>query len=200
MGWAKEHWTAFSEGVGARRFTFGAIITLVLAGVAHLAYFLREPRMTFGFVPWLIAVLVLALLVAYWMLEYSVKLRRQLRGAVNLEQALDTLSQYFDEGNNQIFNAPIKSQTEYGAWTVQWRQWHEKVEQHIEATLGLRERNLFKNIVLFQPVTVPHNFSVPHNFDLNILYRQLETIRDVIIRHSERADQWRIRGFELGPR
>jgi hypothetical protein len=64
----------------------------------------------------------------------------------------------------------------------------------------LRERNLFRNIVLFQPVPIPHNFSAPHNFDLNILYRQLETIRDVIIRHSERADQWRIRGFDLGPR
>ena len=55
-----------------------------------------------------------------------------------------------------------------------------KVEQHLEGTLGLRERNLFKNIVLFPQVSIPHNFSAPHNFDLNILYRQLETIRDVI--------------------
>ena len=106
---------------------------------------------------------------------------------------MDTLSKYFDEANNQIFNVPIKSETEYGAWKVQWRQWHEKVEQHLAGTLGLRERNLFKNIVLFQQVFIPHSFSAPHNFDLNILYRQLETIRDVIIRHSERADHWRLR-------
>jgi hypothetical protein len=45
---------------------------------------------------------------------------------------------------------------------VQRRQWQEKVEQHLEGTLGLRERNLFKNIVLFQQVSIPHDFSAPH--------------------------------------
>jgi hypothetical protein len=193
MGWAKERWTAFSEGVGARRFAVGAIFAAVVAAADHIKSALRHPGMIFNFPSWTLGVFVLAIIVSWWLLEYAVKLRRQLKGAADLEAALDTLSKYFDEANNQIFNAPIKSETEYGAWKVQWRQWHEKVEQHLEGTLGLRERNLFKNIVLFPQVSIPHNFSAPHNFDLNILYRQLETIRDVIIRHSERADHWRLR-------
>jgi len=72
------------------------------------------------------------------------------------------------------------------------------IEKLLEETLGLRECNLFKNIVLFAPMTIPHNFSANHNFDLNVLFRELEIIRDIIVRHSERADLWRIRGLELG--
>jgi hypothetical protein len=48
-----------------------------------------------------------------------------------------------------------------------------------------------------QALPLPQAFDAAHNHDLNILYRQLETIRDIITRHSERADQWRIRGLEL---
>jgi hypothetical protein len=88
-------------------------------------------------------------------------------------------------------------QTDYGAWRVHWQQWYERVEQHLQSTLGLRERNIFSNIVLMQALPLPQAFDAAHNHDLNILYRQLETIRDIITRHSERADQWRIRGLEL---
>jgi hypothetical protein len=197
MSWFRERWSVIVDGVGARRFTIGAIFTAVVTFVVYLANALNEPAMVSRFVPWLIAVVVLAILVAWWMVEFAVKLRRQLRGAVDLEQALDTLSRYFDEGNNQIFNASVKNAMEYGTWKVLWKQWYEKVESHLESTLGLRERNLFKNIVLYSPVSIPQSFDASHNQDLNVLYRQLETIRDVVIRHSERADQWRIRGLEL---
>jgi hypothetical protein len=188
MGWAKERFSAFSEGVGARRFTLGAIFSAVVGAADHIRAALQGQGMIFGFPSWIIGLLVLSIFIAWWLLEYTVKLRRQLRGAIDLENALDMLSGYFDEGNNKYFNAQIKSATEYGAWKAEWRRWYDKVEQHLEETLGARERNLFKNIVLFQPLTIPHNFSADHNFDLNILYRQLETIRDIIIRHSERAD------------
>jgi hypothetical protein len=147
-----------------------------------------------------VAIAILALLIAWWMVEYAVNLRRQLRGAVDLEKALDTLSEYFDEGNNQIFNSPVTSQIDYGAWGLRWKQWYEKIEGHLQSKLGLRERNLFRNIVLFQPKALPHAFDPSHNHDLNVLYRQLETIRDIVTRHSERADQWRIRGLELKSR
>jgi hypothetical protein len=197
MGWFRERWSVIVDGVGARRFTIGAIFTAVVTLVVYLANALNEPAMVSRFVPWLIAVVVLAILVAWWMVEYAVKLRRQLRGAVDLEQALDTLSRYFDEGNNQIFNASVKTATEYGTWKVLWKQWYEKVENHLESTLGLRERNLFRNIVLYMPVQIPQSFDSSHNADLNVLYQQLETIRGVVIRHSERADEWRIHGLEL---
>lgn len=79
---------------------------------------------------------------------------------------------------------------------MQWKQWYEKVEEYLQSRLGLRERNIFSNIVLFQPLPI-QAFDESHKRDLNILYRQLEAIRDIIIRHSERADHWRIRGLEL---
>jgi len=200
MGWAKERFSAFSEGVGARRFTLGAIFSGVVGAADHIRAAFQWQGMVFGIPSWIFGLLVLSIFIAWWLLEYTVKLRRQLSGAVNLENALDMLSEYFDEGNNKLFNAQINSATDYGKWIAEWRRWYERVEQHLEKTLGLRERNLFKNIVLFQPHTIPHSFSPPHNFDRNILYRQLETIRDIIIRHSERADQWRIRGLEPGVR
>jgi hypothetical protein len=196
MAWAKDRFSAFSEGVGARRFTIGAVFSTVVGAADHIKIALLGSGMVLGFPSWIVGLLVLAILIASWLLEYTVKLRFQLKGAIDLEKALDLLSLYFDEGNNKIFNAPISNEAEYGAWKLQWTQWCDKIEGHLEQRFWLRERNLFKNIVLFQPVNIPHNFSVSHNFDLNILYRQLENIRDVIIRHSERADHWRVRALE----
>ena len=86
MGWFRERLSVIVDGVGARRFTIGAIFTAVVTLVVYLANALNEPAMVSRFVPWLIAVVVLAILVAWWIVEYAVKLRRQLRGAVDLEQ------------------------------------------------------------------------------------------------------------------
>jgi hypothetical protein len=200
MGWFGDRISAFSDGIGPRRFALGAVLVAVTTAVKYAASRWLGPGMSLDFPPWMAGALVLLLLIAWWMLEYAVRLRRQLRGAVNLETSLDTLSQYFDEGNSQLFNARITNAAEYGTWKAEWKQWDQKVKDHIETSLGLREKNLFSNIVLLASVTLLHGFSASHSHDLNILYRQLETIRDIILRHSERADQWRIRGLQQGPK
>ena len=197
MGWLGERWSAFKDGVGPGRITLVASVSAIAAGLVHIANIVHEPELLPIPIPWVVAFAFVCLSVAWSMVGYTVGLRRQLKGAVDLERALDTLSACFNEGNNQLFNATVKSQTDYGAWRVHWQQWYERVEQHLQSTLGLRERNIFSNIVLMQALPLPQAFDAAHNHDLNILYRQLETIRDIITRHSERADQWRIRGLEL---
>jgi hypothetical protein len=197
MGWLGERWSAFKDGVGPGRVTLVTSVSAIAAGVLHIANVMHEPEWFPFPIPWVVAVAVVAITTVLSMIEYTVRLRRQLKGAVDLEDALDKLSKYFDEGNNQIFNARVTNQTDYGAWRVHWRQWFERVEQHLQSTLGLRERNIFSNIVLMQASQLPQAFDAAHNHDLNVLYRQLETIRDIIIRLSERADQWRIHGLEL---
>ena len=88
MGWAKERWTAFSEGVGARRFAIGAIFAAVVAAADHIKSALRHPGMIFNFPSWTLGVFVLAIIVSWWLLEYAVKLRRQLKGAADLRGCL----------------------------------------------------------------------------------------------------------------
>lgn len=197
MGWFGERWSVIKDGVGAKRVTLVASVSAIAAGLVHVAFIAHKSELVPFPIPWVVAVAIVAVSIAWSMVEYAVQLRRQLTGAVDLEKALDTLSEYFNEGNNQIFNARITSQTDYGAWRVLWQQWFKKVEGHLQSELGLRERNLFSNIVLFQHLKLQHAFDNSHGHDLNVLYRQLETIRDIVLRHSERADQWRIRGLKL---
>jgi hypothetical protein len=161
MGWVKDRLSAFADGVGAKRFVLGAVFGFIVGAVDHIRAWIQGAGVTqsVGVPSWIFGLLVIVVLIAWWLLEYAVRLRRQLRGALDLENALDTLSTYFDEGNNKIFNAKISNPTEYGSWKVEWKQWYEKVERYLEETLGLRERNLFQNIVLFEPKTIPHNTS-----------------------------------------
>jgi hypothetical protein len=197
MGWLGERWSAFKDGVGPGRVGLVASVSAIAAGLVNIANVVHEPELLPVPIPWIVAFAFVCLSVAWSMIEYTVGLRRQLKGAVDLEEALDKLSEYFDEGNNQIFNARVTSQSDYGGWRVLWQQWYKKVEDHLQSKLGLRERNLFRNIVLFQSVAIPQAFDPSHRHDLNVLYRQLETIRDIVVRHSERADQWRVHGLEL---
>lgn len=75
----------------------------LLLDSVHVANIVHKPGIVPFPIPWVIAVAIVAVSISWSMLEYAVKLRRQLKGAVDLEKALDTLSTYFDEGNNQIF-------------------------------------------------------------------------------------------------
>lgn len=103
MGWLEERWSAFKDGVGAGRVTLVASVSAIAVGLVHVANIVHKPGIVPFPIPWVIAVAIVAVSISWSMLEYAVKLRRQLKGAVDLEKALDTLSTYFDEGNNQIF-------------------------------------------------------------------------------------------------
>ena len=109
MGWLGERWSAFKHGVGPRRVTLVASVSGIAAFVVHVANVVHKPEIVPFPIPWVVAIAVVAVSIVWSMVDYTVRLRRQLKGAADLEQALDTLSKYFDEGNNQLFNATVKS-------------------------------------------------------------------------------------------
>jgi len=74
------------------------------------------------------------------------------------------------------FNGKVSSDVEYGQWKERWTAWQKKVEQHLESKFGLRERNMFRNRVLFKVVQLPDRFGSPHH------YRPLAACRREIIK------------------
>ena len=87
--------------------------------------------------------------------------RSELRGIVNVEEALDGLSTYFDEGT-QIFDAAITNDSQYRDLDARRAAWHEKVQEHLQENFGLRDKR-------------------------SLIAQQLEKIRDAIIRYSDLA-------------
>ena len=84
-----------------------------------------------------------------------------MRGIVNVEEALDGLSTYFDEGT-QIFDAAITNDSQYRDLDARRAAWHEKVQEHLQENFGLRDKR-------------------------SLIAQQLEKIRDAIIRYSDLA-------------
>lgn len=110
--------------------------------------------------------------------------RNELRVLKNYEDKLDELSQKFDFGNNEILNANISNRMEQAAWKGKWGDWRNDVEGYLEENFGLRERNMFKNLVV---VHIPDlgGLNDDHRFERRQVAQQLETIREIIIRYSD---------------
>lgn len=102
-----------------------------------------------------------------------------------LRFALDTLSEYYDEGTNAIMNnCKIERDDDLAAWEARWVAWQKKVEDHIEATLGLAEKNIFRNRVLLPDIKFHDSFDEKHNHARCCVASQLLHIRETIIRHG----------------
>ena len=65
--------------------------------------------------------------------------------------------------------------------------WYEKVQEHLQENFGLRERNMFRNVVLIKPLTLAGSYNDEHNHKRSLIVQQLEKIRDAIIRYSDLA-------------
>jgi len=117
--------------------------------------------------------------------------RDELKQIKSYEDALDTLSVYFAEGNNEIFNRNIPDAVEYGRWKADWNAWEDKVADHIQTNFGLSERNLFKNNVMFDQIKIGSPVADDQELNFGILYNQLKTIREIIVRHSDKVQTWR---------
>ena len=143
---------------------------------------------------WASLPLLIWVFIAYvrrWLKSKSLELERDnLQDLKNYEGALDELSRKFDYGNNEIFNSSISNENEYPIWKEKWKSWYLEVECYLEEHFGLRERNMFKNLVI---VHTPEFGGVnkDHAFDRRLVAQQLETIRATIIRHSDRVQRWR---------
>lgn len=103
---------------------------------------------------------------------------------------MDILSEKFDHGNNNILNANLKNDQEYGAWKEKWRVWSADVEIYLEEEFGLREKNMFRNLVIVQTPDLG-GINKDHAFDRRQVAQQLETIRAIIIRYSDLVQKWR---------
>ena len=125
-------------------------------------------------------------LVLWWLLDYAACSRSELKGIVNIEEALDGLSTYFDEGT-QIFDTAITNDGQFRDWDARRTAWQENVQKHLQENFGLRERNMFRNVVLIQPLTIRGSHNDEHNHHRALIAHQLEKIRDAIIRYSDLA-------------
>ncbi|MGV1013909.1 MAG: hypothetical protein ACOYB4_02960 [Methyloceanibacter sp.] len=61
------------------------------------------------------------------------------------------------------------------------------MQEHLQDNFGLRERNMFRNVVLLQPHVIQGSYNDEHNRKRALTAQQLEKIRDTIIRYSDLA-------------
>jgi hypothetical protein len=189
MASLKEMTAAFSTAVGHRRYLLPslALATGAVLEVLMLRYgILIDPDGPFAYLPLMGGLLVALGLILWWLLDYAACSRSELKGIVNIEEALDSLSTYFDEGT-QIFDTPIKDEPKFRYWDARRTAWQEKVQKYLQENFGLRERNMFRNVLIIQQPTIQGSFNDEHNHHRALLAQQLEKIRDAIIRYSDLA-------------
>lgn len=51
------------------------------------------------------------------------------------------------------------------------------MQQHLQANRGPRERNLFRNLVLVQPLDLPGSYNAAHNHERYVVAQQLESLK-----------------------
>ena len=134
----------------------------------------------------MLGVILAGVLVLWWLLDYAADSRSELKDIMNIEEALDGLSTYFDEGT-QIFDAAVTGDAQLHEWDTRRRAWQQAVQEHLQENFGLRERNMFRNVVLLQPHVIQGSHNDEHNRKRALTAQQLEKIRDTIIRYSDLA-------------
>lgn len=89
---AKDRWAAIGEAAGVRKYVIGVIIAAILGAMDWIEKWaqglfadwlalktqVKDLEMVFGFPSWVVGLTVLFALLWWWMLEYAVRLRRQL--------------------------------------------------------------------------------------------------------------------------
>lgn len=157
MASLKAHSESFAAAVGPRRYVLPSMVVGIAAVVNYAAPRLGgliDANGPFAYLPLAIGLAIAALLIIYWLLTYASELRAKLKGITEIEKALDDLSTHFDEGNNEIFNAFVASDEQFFEWDTRWKTWQKIVEEHLESNFGLRERNIFRNLVLVEPYNI----------------------------------------------
>jgi hypothetical protein len=186
----KELTAAFSAAVGHRRYILPSL-TLAAGGLLDLAMLkfgiLIDADGPFAYLPFAVAVAIAGAMIMWWLLDYAASGRAELRSIVDTERALDELSAYFDEGSSQVFNAVVETDADFEEWQRRRAEWYEKVQQYLQVNFGLRERNIFRNVILTQSMQLPGSYNDQHNHGRCLLIQQLETIRETIIRYSDLA-------------
>ena len=197
MSKLKDLAATFSTAVGPRRYILPslaiAIGTLLDVGMLKFGI-LIDADGPFAFAPFIIGVAIAAAMIIWWLLNYATTTRSEMGAIDNIEQALDALSADFDEGNTKLFKGLVTSAAEHKTWQVKWRDWEERVQKDLEAGFGLRERNLFRNLVLIQPLELKGSYNEAHNLERCAVAQQLESLKATIVRYSDLAAKRRTDG------
>jgi hypothetical protein len=190
MAKLKDLTATFSTAIGPRRYILPslaiAIGTLLDVGMLKFGVLLDADG-PFAFAPFIAGVAIAALMIMWWLLDYATTTRAEMGVIENIEQALDALSADFDEANANIFNGLVKSEADLREWDAQRKAWHQKVQGHLESSFGLREMNLFRNLVLVQPLELKGSYNATHNLKRCIVAQQLESLKATIVRYSDLA-------------
>lgn len=180
----------FSTAVGPRRYILPslaiAIGTLLDVGMLKFGI-LIDANGPFAFAPFIAGVAIAAIMIIWWLLDYATGIRAEMGAIENIEQALDELSKDFDQGNAEIFNGLVRSDADYRDWDARRNAWHERVQEHLRTSFGLREKNLFRNLVLVQPLDIQGSYNTAHNHMRCMVAQQLESLKGTIVRYSDLA-------------
>ena len=180
----------FSTAVGPRRYILPslaiAIGTLLDLGMLKFGT-LIDANGPFAFAPFIAGVAIAAVMIIWWLLDYATRIRAEMGAIENIEQALDELSKDFDQGNAEIFNGLVRSDADYRDWEDRLNAWHGKVQEHLRTSFGLREKNLFRNLVLVQPLDIQGSYNTAHNHMRCMVAQQLESLKGTIVRYSDLA-------------
>ena len=169
-------------------------VSFLLQAIAAVLLFVSWEQVTMLSIWAFVAMFLIGLAIAQFIVFHQIRVERdlireerdKLQDFKNYEDWLDRLSEFFDHGNNEILNKPIPDEVSFGVWTAEWERWSEEIQDFLEKNFGLRERNLFKNAVLFDYIPFKD-----HARERSIVARQLEMLRDTIVRYSDRVQRWR---------
>ena len=190
MASLKDLTATFSTAVGPRRYILPslaiAIGTLLDVGMLKFGI-LIDANGPLAYAPFIAGVAIAALMIIWWLLDYATTIRSEMGAIENIEQALDALSADFDEGNTKIFNGLLTNEAEHKNWQAKWKAWDERVQKDLETGFGLRERNLFRSLVLMQPLELKGSYNAAHNRDRCMVAQQLESLKATIVRYSDLA-------------
>lgn len=190
MAKLKDLTATFSTAIGPRRYILPSLAVAIgtLLDVGMLKFgILLDADGPFAFAPFIAGVAIAALMIIWWLLDYATKIRFEMGVIENIEEALDALSADFDEGNAKIFNGLVKGEADLREWDAQRKAWHQKVQGHLESSFGLREKNLFRNLVLVQPLQIQGSYNEVHNLKRCMVAQQLESLKATIVRYSDLA-------------
>ena len=129
MDWIRDRWAVLRTALGLRRFLLAPIIGTVVGSVDWVARKFAEADMghLIGVPSWAVGIYAATFLILWWILEYAVKLRKQIKGTRT------ELSRLREEGVD-IRNAGMSifsTEDKFDAWRVKTFDWNSRVIEEI---------------------------------------------------------------------
>ena len=164
-GWFQQRYSAIKEAAGIRWQIFGFLVALAIGRLDWLYQkIINQPQTPetaihtiFGFPSWILGVTVALFLLFYWLLEYAVKLRRQIKGA---RAELASLRSLGVEIRNH--GLQLRDEAAWKDWAIAAENWNKEVYKSLQK-ISEADAELFRVLdVLPSEPRVPY---IPLNED-----------------------------------